>query len=173
VRLGVSARAVEPEEIREWYEVVDGFRRRRSLPRFSLQQLREHHVHLGDWRRDFAAYHEGRVVAVMGVLACNGVAVEVEVGATEACEKDGLPANDYLKHFVMQWAGEQGMRRYDLAGVALEPADDKERGIRRFKEKWGGDLVAFDAWSARVPFSLNLSPLPAELAPSRIAGSLA
>ena len=46
-----------------------------------------------------------------------------------------------------------GDRYFNLAGYSPAPANEKEAGIRRFKEKWGGDerSVPTFTWTREPP----------------------
>lgn len=48
--------------------------------------------------------------------------------------------NDVLVWEVLKWGSENGFKRFDFGGAG-EPG--KEYGVRDFKKKFGGDLVAF------------------------------
>ena len=50
----------------------------------------------------------------------------------------------------MRYVRDKGCTLFDLAGVAPEPANQKEAGIRRFKEKWGGKYVEYSRFEKRT-----------------------
>jgi hypothetical protein len=137
-REGVTIEIVEPSDLGEWHQVYQGFRRRRELPGFSRQQLDAEVEHFGDWRLHFAARWRGEMIAVMAVLVCNGRLTEVELATSPVCERERLHATDFLKFHAMVWGSGQGHREFDQAGIAVIPRSEKEAGIRRYKEKYGG-----------------------------------
>jgi len=94
--------------------------------------------------RHFAARDSsGHTIGVLGLLIYNNVAKEVSSAiAPDAFEKK-IPAQDMLHWELMLAAKKSGCRFFDLAGVHPEPETSKEAGIRRFKEKWGGEYVEY------------------------------
>ena len=84
---------------------------------------------------------EGETLATLGVHSFGGVAKEIASSLSPRAREAAIPAQDILHWHVLKWAKEQGSNTFDLAGVAPNPTDPKEEGIRRFKEKWGGRYV--------------------------------
>ena len=80
----------------------------------------------------------GAVLATLGTYRFNGVATEVMSGRTPAGLAAGAPAQDLLHLEALRAHRDEGDRLFDLAGYAPVPADDRQAGIRRFKEKFGG-----------------------------------
>ena len=91
----------------------------------------------------FVAELRGECVSALGVRG-QGVWVS-EFGSYQSLRDrtERLHAQDLIKWEVIRWARRCGLRYMDLAGVNPEPATAKERGIRQFKEKWGGRYVEF------------------------------
>jgi lipid II:glycine glycyltransferase (peptidoglycan interpeptide bridge formation enzyme) len=61
--------------------------------------------------------------------------------------KNKLYANDAIKWAVIEYGKKKGNKLYDLTGVSPSPETEKEKGIRRFKEKWGGKLINYHTFS--------------------------
>jgi hypothetical protein len=85
----------------------------------------------------------GAVHATLGTMSYNGMATEVLSTRTLAGRRANLPAQDLLHWEVLLAHKKAGDRFFNLAGYRAAPRDDKEAGIRRFKEKWGGREVPF------------------------------
>ncbi|MEW6753620.1 MAG: hypothetical protein AB1505_21945 [Candidatus Latescibacterota bacterium] len=147
---GVWAGPVAPHEYPQYYRLQQAFRRATGLPGFSFRDFLLHAEHLGPVRCLFAARWRGRLLAGLGVLAWNGLLVEVEAATNPLCYEERLHAQDLLKVEIMAWGRERGFGAFDLAGVAVEPQDAKEEGIRRFKAKFGGQYLEFDAYERRA-----------------------
>jgi len=52
-------------------------------------------------------------------------------------------SQDLLKWKIIEWGTKNSMTFYNLAGFNPEPANEKEKGIFRYKAKWGGDRVDY------------------------------
>lgn len=101
---------------------------------------------------------DGTVLATLGTYAYNGVATEIMSRRTVASNASNIPAQDLLHWEVMLTHKAVGDRWFNLAGYSPAPATDKEAGIRRFKEKWGGI-------ERRVPqFARRREPAPVRIA---------
>ena len=85
----------------------------------------------------------GTVHATLGTMSYNGMATEILSTRTLAGRQTNLPAQDLLHWEVMLAHRTAGDRYFNLAGYRAMPRDDKEAGIRRFKEKWGGREVPY------------------------------
>ncbi len=85
----------------------------------------------------------GETLATLGVHGFGGVSKEIASSLAPRAREESIPAQDVLHWQVLKWAKEHGSNTFDLAGVAPDPSDPKEEGIRHFKEKWGGRYVEF------------------------------
>lgn len=92
-----------------------------------------------NYRFFVAKAKSGGVLAMLGTYRFRGIGTEIMSGRTRLCRDTNLPAQDLLHYEVFLAHKRSGDRRFDLAGYSAEPADEKERGIRFFKEKWGGE----------------------------------
>lgn len=101
---------------------------------------------------------EGEVLATLGMYLFNGVATEVASLLTAAAYERKLPAQDLLHWEMFRAAKAAGCHTFDLAGVAPNPANPKEAGIRHFKEKWGGRYVGYETWDKPLGLWRALAP---------------
>jgi len=83
---------------------------------------------------------QGEVLGTLGTYHFQGYVSVRLIARTEVSKKYKLPTQDFLHWSVLNEHRSRGDRWFDLAGISPEPKDDKERGIRFFKEKWGGSL---------------------------------
>lgn len=95
----------------------------------------------------FVAKQNGSMLGGIGILYFNGIVFEMAAWRSEHAVKNNIYAGDALKWEVIRWAKKNSMRIYDLTGVSPEPSTDKEKGIRRFKEKWGGAFMGYRYYS--------------------------
>lgn len=144
LRRGVEVVIVADDELPAYYQMLNGFREAAGLSGFSLADFLLHHEVLAEHRILFGARYEGQFIAGLGVLTGNGQLIECEAATDMICFEQKLFANDLIKLEIMRWGRQNEYRLFDLAGVAIEPRDDKAAGIRRFKEKFGGEYVEYD-----------------------------
>lgn len=89
----------------------------------------------------------GKVLAGIGISSFNGYLNEWGAGTSSHALENKIYAQDAVKWSIIKWGKEKGFRYYDLTGVNPMPQNDKEKGIYRFKEKWGGKLVEYGIFS--------------------------
>lgn len=70
----------------------------------------------------------------------NKLIIEGGVVRTVEDVKKKLYSQDLIKWNIIEWGVENKMKFYDLAGFNPHPQSKKEEGIKRYKEKWGGEL---------------------------------
>ena len=95
----------------------------------------------------FVAEHEGRAVGYTPVKLFNQ---KMHLIKPVQAVRHGLPVGDQLVWELICWGRAQGHRWFDLSGVSPRPENDRDRGIRHFKSKWGGAYVEYHEWSARL-----------------------
>ena len=98
----------------------------------------------------FVARHEGEVMGTLGVHNFAGRAGEIASTLTPLAMERKVPAQDKLHWHALQWAVRSGCATFDLAGINPNPTNDKESGIRKFKEKWGGNYVEYNLFDKPV-----------------------
>ena len=92
----------------------------------------------------FLAKKDG--IAIGGLLFSyvNGHIIEGGVARSPIDTKNNLYSQDLIKWAIIEWGIKNKMKYYNLAGVNPNPTSDKEKGIFRYKKKWGGDQ--YDYW---------------------------
>lgn len=147
-RLGLRVREIGGLEdfMRSFYQpyrsTEEAYGRAVNPSYFSEVTLREDHDR---YYRHFVAENlDGTVLATLGMYLFNGVATEVASALTPVAYRQKLPAQDILHWELFRSAKAAGCQIFNLAGVSPNPQNEKEVGIRRFKEKWGGRYVEYD-----------------------------
>lgn len=101
----------------------------------------------GNFVEVFLAKQGDKVLSGLGVLAFNKQITEIGAGNSNYALENKIYSNDLIKWNIIKWGNQNGYLAYDLAGVKPTPVTDKERGIFRFKQKWGGELVTFPTYT--------------------------
>jgi len=57
--------------------------------------------------------------------------------------EEKLYAQDLIKWKIIEWGVKNKMKYYNLVGFNPNPISQKEIGVKRYKEKWGGKTVYF------------------------------
>lgn len=115
------------------------------------------------WEEDNDGYYHYYVVqdsdktllACLGMYLFNGVATEIMSSISPVAYEKKLPAQDLLHWKMLLEAKRMGCHTFDLAGFNPDPQNPKELGIRRFKEKWGGEYVQYNVYHKDLMPRLN------------------
>jgi hypothetical protein len=91
------------------------------------------------------------VLAVLGAYGFNRVATEITSAVHPRVFEEHLAAQDLLHWEIIRYYQENGYAYFNLAGVNPDPQTPKERGIRQFKAKWGGEYRTFYRYSKQYP----------------------
>ena len=91
----------------------------------------------------FYAEIDGNIVGVLGMYVYNGYATEITSSTSKYAYENKVHAQDLLKWEMLKFAKNLGCHTWDLNGVNPDPQTGKERGIKQFKSKWGGEYRGY------------------------------
>jgi len=94
----------------------------------------------------FYAEMDGNIAGVLGMYVYNGYAGEIMSSTSQYAYDNKIYAQDLLHWEMFKFAKKLGCHTFDLAGVNPNPQTDKERGIKQFKEKWGGEYREYSMY---------------------------
>ena len=143
-RQGLKFREVgSPSEVEEFYQLVRSWRRDHSLAPYTFAKYDKMFEYMNPHCSFFIADYSDRAVGGSGLWHFNGRAyLFTPVQSALACEHR-IYAGDFLYWEMIRWCHDRGFEVLDLSGISFSPASQKEGGIRRFKEKWGGRVVEY------------------------------
>ncbi len=98
-----------------------------------------HHNGQGDYHFFVIKNLQNDVLATLGTYRFNNITTEIASNRLGDALKKNLPVQDLLHWEIFKYHKSIGDKWFNLAGYSPEPATPKEEGIRRFKEKWGGE----------------------------------
>lgn len=101
-----------------------------------------------------AKNQQNQLLGFLGSYRHDGVATEIMSALTPLAWEKKIPVQDLLHWEIITYHKNRGDLYFDLAGFNPNPTSEKEKNIKRFKEKWGG--IEYDTSS----YTLDLrSPL--------------
>ncbi|MGH7884958.1 MAG: hypothetical protein ACRENO_04590 [Thermodesulfobacteriota bacterium] len=92
----------------------------------------------------FLAFYDDKPIGGIIISAFNNYINEWGVARSQIDRQNNLYSQDLLKWAIIKWGRETKKNYYDLSGVNPHPKNEKERGILRFKKKWGGKLYEYN-----------------------------
>jgi hypothetical protein len=92
----------------------------------------------------FMAFEDNVPIGAIKITSFNGYLYEFEVIRTKRDYTAKLYSQDLLKWHIIEWGIKNNFSYYDLAGVNPSPNNDKEIGIFKYKQKWGGKLMNYN-----------------------------
>lgn len=92
----------------------------------------------------FLAFKDNLPIGGLTISSFNGYVNEWGIARTKKDTKEKYYAQDLLKWKIIEWGINKKFKFYDLSGINPSPNNDKEKGIFRYKQKWGGKLIKFN-----------------------------
>jgi hypothetical protein len=143
---GVTVKRLETiEELRVYYEFAEQCAKRYNKHLIGFRDFSTMWNHFRRWGffETFVAYYSGRMIGGLSVWGDRNCVIEIGSFQSEECFRQKLGSADIIKWEVIQWAKSVRARSFDLAGINPFPQNEKEQGIRRFKEKWSSQEYRF------------------------------
>lgn len=94
-----------------------------------------------------SASKDNNLLGAIGILNFNGIIFETGPAQSDYSFKNKIYVHDMLKWLIIKNGKAMGARLYDLCGIFLNPKNEKERNLNRFKEKWGGDKFVYNRYN--------------------------
>lgn len=107
-------------------------------------------------RKYFVLYVDGIPAACQGLCYNVDVAIEVILAISNYAEDNKIYAGDLIKWKLIEWCKNHSIKLYDFAGVAPNPKNKKEMGIKRYKEKWGGHYIEYRVWHKSLSYRYDI-----------------
>ena len=92
----------------------------------------------------FLAFYKEKPVGGIMVSNFNNYLNELSIVRSTLDQKEKLYSQDLLKWTIIKWAKSKNLKYFDLSGINPNPLTDKEKGIFRYKQKWGGELIKYN-----------------------------
>jgi len=92
----------------------------------------------------FLAFKDEIPIGGLMISYFNKYLNEWGIARTKKDTQEKFYSQDLLKWKIIEWGINKNFRYFDLTGVNPDPLDEKELGIFRYKEKWGGKLFKFN-----------------------------
>lgn len=87
----------------------------------------------------FIAKKDGNTIGGLLFSFVNKHIIEGGVARSQEDFKQKFYSQDLIKWRIIEWGLNNKMKYYNLAGFNPKPKNEKEKGIFRYKEKWGGE----------------------------------
>lgn len=91
----------------------------------------------------FLAKKSGVLVGGLLFSHVNGHIIEAGVARSLEDSKENLYSQDLIKWKIIEWGSKNNMKFFNLAGFNPNPKSEKEKGIQKYKKKWGGQPYYF------------------------------
>ena len=97
----------------------------------------------------FLAKKSGIIVGGLLFSHVNGHIIEAGVARSLEDTKENLYSQDLIKWKIIEWGSQNNMKFFNLAGFNPNPQSEKEKGIQKYKKKWGGEPYYFHRFLAK------------------------
>lgn len=92
----------------------------------------------------FLAYKDDKPIGGLMISSFNKYVNEWGIARTKKDAEEKTYAQDLLKWTIIEWGIKNRFRYFDLTGANPNAEESKEKGIFRYKKKWGGKLIKYD-----------------------------
>lgn len=126
------------DELRDYYSFACICSKRYQKNMYGFKDYESMWTYLREWGyfETFAAYENGRLSAGLSIWGDKYSMIEIGSFQSEDSFNNKFGSSDAIKWNVIKWGKSAGLKTYDLAGVNPNPNNEKEIGIKRFKQKW-------------------------------------
>lgn len=153
-RKGVTAKQIETDdEIKIYHNMLLEHRKnlRIKSPDYvkNYDSVRDyiHTLIKNEYGGGLLAYHNNLPISGIIYFNYNGWIQNSDVANTKYSLKNKLSSLDYLRCSLISMGVKTSAKFFDVGGIALNPKNDKEAGIRHSQTKWGGKIAKFNKYS--------------------------
>lgn len=148
IERNVVVEEITDKSIKEYHDLLNDFKITNGGTRSNFEETYDF------WKilktvgfTGFLARKDNLPVAGLLFSFFNGYINEWGVARSHVDTEQRLYSQDLIKWKIIEWGINNKMSWYDLSGFNPSPASEKERGILRYKKKWGGKQ--YDYWIVR------------------------
>jgi hypothetical protein len=147
----VRAKQIETnEEIKTYFTMLNEHRKNLGIKTITtFSSIQDRIVTLNKYKYGGAllAYHENFPISGIIYFNYNGWIHNLSVANTLYSLKNKLSSLDYLRCYLIAIGVKTYAKFFDVGGIALNPKNKKEEGIRHSQTKWGGKIVEYNRYS--------------------------
>lgn len=144
IKRGVTVEEITEKSLLEYSNLMNEMKKNDGRDKSQFENL------LRRWKTykpmgysGFLARKNENVIGGLLFSYVNGHILEAGVARSEIDRLNHYYCQDLIKWKLIEWGIDHGQKYYDLAGFNPNYTSDKERGILRYKEKWGGTPFYF------------------------------
>jgi hypothetical protein len=139
IKRGVIVEQMTDESLSDYYDLINEMRVESGREKGDFEYL------VYRWKTfkslgysGFMAKKNNRPVGGLLFSYMNGHIIEIGVARSKEDRQDNLYSQDLIKWKIIEWGIKNKMKYYDLTGFNPDPISEKEKGIIKYKKKWGG-----------------------------------
>lgn len=141
---GVTVHEINEKSLMDYHEILNKSREELKNSTYNFEDTKK----LWDLLKPlgfngFIAKKDDKITGGITFSSFNNYINEWGVARTKKDTDERLYSQDLLKWKIIQWGKKFGNNFYDLSGANPEPQTEKEKGILRYKKKWGGTMKKY------------------------------
>lgn len=141
---GVKVEEITNDSLIEFHELINSMKEESGQPKTSYEILKlRWDLFQPVGFSGFLARKDDQPIGGLLFSYVNGHILEAGVARSKIDTQEKLYSQDLIKWKIIEWGIENKMRFFNLNGFNPNPTSEKEKGIRRYKEKWGGDAFYY------------------------------
>jgi hypothetical protein len=144
IKRGITVEEITDKSLLEYHNLINKMKKNEGRETSKFENL------LQRWKiykpvgySGFLARKDDEVIGGLLFSYVNGQILEAGVARSEIDRKNHYYSQDLIKWKIIEWGIENNLKYYNLTGFNPNPSTEKEKGILRYKEKWGGQPYYF------------------------------
>jgi len=144
IERGITIAEITDSSFKHYYRILNQYRKTIERLEVSFEESFDFWKLLkSSGFSGFIAKKDGNVIGGITFSFFNKYLNEWGVARTKQDTEKKLYAQDFLKWKIIEWGLDNNMKWFDLSGFNPNPESEKERGILRYKKKWGGEQYCY------------------------------
>jgi len=144
IKRGITVEEITDSSLREYHTLINKMKKNDGRETSKFENLLERwKIYKPIGYSGFLAKKDDEVLGGLLFSYVNGQILEAGVARSEIDRKNHYYSQDLIKWKIIEWGIENNLKYYNLTGFNPNPITEKEKGILRYKEKWGGQPYYF------------------------------
>ena len=144
IKRGITVEEINDKSLLEYHNLINTMKKNEGRETSKFENLLERwKIYKPVGYSGFLARKDDEVIGGLLFSHVNGQILEAGVARSEIDRKNHYYSQDLIKWKIIEWGIENNLKYYNLTGFNPNPSTEKEKGILRYKEKWGGQPYYF------------------------------
>ena len=144
IKNGIIVEQINDKNLFEYFELLNSAKSNRGGLKNNFEYFSKVWKMMEPYgRKGFLAKKGSKPISGLYFSSLSGHMIENGVARSLDDKTNAFYSQDLLRWKIIEWGLENNMKWYNLAGFNPNPTSDAEKGILRYKQKWGGKKIDY------------------------------